>query len=120
MKSLCARSGVVSLLALAACTYWQRDPSALATPLPATRPLQLWSRDSVQVVHHVEVRGDSLHAALGWGQAGDSGEITVLVSAIDSVRTHHVSPAATALLVLTVLGAAAAFAIRQSLGGPGS
>ena len=90
----------------AACTTWGYRGDVLAHPIPARRPLEVWSGGTRYDVHGVRVVGDSVVMVPHWkSPACDSCRIVLPRAAVDSVRVRAHSPIRTVVLV-GILGGA--------------
>ena len=109
------------LIVVAACTTWRRDADVLGAPIPARRPVQIWSGNRALVAHGVQVRGDSLRAVPRWKPPGcDTCARYFPLPAIDSVRVRQTSTVRTGALVAVLLAWVYVTAGIAGAGGPGS
>ena len=84
------------LCSVTGCHTWTRQPQPVSTP-PAFRQYQVWTRDSVMIMHGVRVEHDTLHG-IPVSASRDCGSCTLSIpmTNVDSVRagtTEHVGTA---------------------------
>jgi hypothetical protein len=79
----------VLLAATVACQRWQLDSSALTTPQPDRRQLEIWSQGRSTVVHGLRVQGDSVVGVPYWKPLDcDSCAVRFARGQVDSVRVQ--------------------------------
>jgi hypothetical protein len=77
------------LAATLGCQRWQLDSSALATPQPDRRQLEIWSQGHATVVHGLRLHGDTVVAVPYWKPLDcDSCAARFARGLIDSVRVQ--------------------------------
>jgi len=82
------------------CQRWRVDSQATAQPVPERRRFEIWMGRQSQVVHGVQVRGDSIRAVPYWRPpACDSCAVYFQRAAIDSIRVQKVDNLRTGLAV---------------------
>ena len=84
----CAQYAVL-LAATVGCQRWQLDSSALTTPQPDRRQLEIWSGGHATVVHRLRLQGDTVVAVPYWKRVDcDSCTVRFARVLIDSVRVQ--------------------------------
>ena len=112
---------VCFLVVVAGCTTWRRDADILEAPIPNRQPVQIWSGNRALVAHGVQIHGDSVRAVPRWKPPEcDSCARYYALTAIDSVRVHHVAPVQTGALIAVLLALLHMTAGFAGAGGPGS
>jgi hypothetical protein len=77
------------LAAAVGCQRWQLDSSALTTPQPDRRQLEIWSQGHATVVHGFRLQGDTVIAVPYWKRPDcDSCAVRFARVLIDSVRVQ--------------------------------
>lgn len=92
---------LVVLAALAGCTYWAKDDTALLAPIPERKPVQIFTPDGAVIAHSVRVDSTTLsYIRRIVPSECDSCRVAIPLATVDSVRTSQVSTLRTIVLVV--------------------